>query len=75
MCDGDTDYVAAEASFTAGLRDSDWAIRYARFLTMMTSHVAHLVAASVANYRAVQELVEVGTIHWLQFDPKELEAD
>ena len=41
----------------------------------MTGHVAHPVVASVSNDRAVQELVEVGTIHWLQFDPKELEAD
>ena len=72
---GDTHYVAAEASFTADLRDSDRAIRNAGFLTRMTGHVAHPVVASVANDRAVQELVEVGTIHWLQFDPKELEAD
>ena len=72
---GDTHYVAAEASFTADLRDSDRAIRNAGFLTRMTGHVAHPVVASVSNDRAVQELVEVGTIHWLQFDPKELEAD
>ena len=72
---GDTHYVAAEASFTADLRDSDRAIRNAGFLTRMTSHVAHPMVASVINDRAVQELVEVGTIHWLQFDPKELEAD
>ena len=72
---GDTHYVAAEASFTADSRDSDRAIRNAGFLTRMTGRVAHPVVASVVNDRAVQELVDVGTIHWLQFDPKELEAD
>ena len=72
---GDPHYIVAEASFTADLRDSDRAIRNAGFLTRMTGHVAHPVVASVVNDRAVQELVEVGTIHWLRFDPKELEAD
>lgn len=72
---GDTHYIVAEASFTADSRDSDRAIRNAGFLTRMTGHVAHPMVASVFNDRAVQELVEAGTIHWLQFDPKELEAD
>ncbi len=72
---GNTHYIVAEASFTADSRDSDRAIRNAGFLTRMTGHVAHPMVASVFNDRAVQELVEVGTIHWLQFDPKELEAD
>lgn len=72
---GATHYVAAEASFTADLRDSDRAIRNAGFLTRMTGHVAHPMVASVANDRAVQELVEAGTIGWLRFDPKQLEAD
>ena len=72
---GDTHYIVAEASFTADSRDSDRAIRNAGFLTRMTGHVAHPMVASVFNDRAVQELVEGGTIHWLQFDPKELEAD
>ena len=72
---GDTHYIVAEASFTADSRDSDRAVRNAGFLTRMTGHVAHPMVASVFNDRAVQELVEAGTIHWLQFDPKELEAD
>ena len=72
---GNTHYIVAEASFTADLRDSDRAIRNAGFLTRMTGHVAHPMVASVFNDRAVQELVEAGTIHWLQFDPKQLEAD
>ncbi len=72
---GNTHYVAAEASFTADLRDTNRAIRNAGFLTRMTGHVAHPLVASVVNDRDVQELVGAGTIHWLQFDPRELEAD
>ena len=72
---GDTHYVAAEASFTADRRDSDRAIRNAGFLTRMTGHDAHAMVFSASNDLAVQELVEAGTIRWMQFDPRELEAD
>ena len=72
---GNPHYVAAEASFTADLRDTNRALRNAGFLSRMTGHVAHPLVASVVNDREVQDLVEAGTIHWLQFDPRELDAD
>ena len=72
---GDTHYVAAEASFTADDRDSGRAARNAGFLTRMTGNVAHPMVASVSNDHAVQELVQAGTLHWLQFDQKEFDPD
>ena len=72
---GDTHYVAAEASFTADDRDSGRAARNARFLTKMTGNVAHPMVASVSNDHAVQKLVQAETLHWLQFDQKEFDPD
>ena len=72
---GDTHYVAAEASFAADDRDSGRAARNAGFLTKMTGNVAHPMVASVSNDHAVQELVQAGTLHWLQFDQKEFDPD
>ena len=72
---GNTHYVAAEASFTADRRDTDRALRNAEFLTRFTGHPAHPIVASIANDRAVQELVDQRTIRWFQLDERELEAD
>ena len=73
--EGNTHYVAAEASFTADRRDTDRALRNAEFLTRFTGHPAHPMVASVANDHAVQELVDQGAIRWLQLDEREIEAD
>ena len=72
---GNTHYVTAEASFTADDRDSGRAARNAGFLTKMTGNAAHPMVASVSNDHAVQQLVEAGTLHWLQFDQKEFDPD
>ena len=73
--EGNTHYVAAEASFTADRRDTSRALRNAEFLTRFTGQPAHPMVASVANDNAVQELVDQGTIRWLQLDEREIEAD
>ena len=73
--DGNTQYVAAEASFTADRRDTDRALRNAEFLTRFTGQPAHPMVASIANDHAVQELVNQGVIRWLQLDEREIEAD
>ena len=72
---GITQYVAAEASFTADHRDTDRARRNAEFLTRFTGCTAHPMVASVSNDREVQELVDAGAIGWFQLDARELEAD
>ena len=72
---GNTWFIAGEASFTADRRDSDRAIRNAHFLTQITGHQARPLVASVSNDYFVQSLVDCGAIHWLQLDPRQIEAD
>lgn len=73
--EGDTHYVAAEASFTADSQDTDRAIRNAEFLTRFTGQPSHSVVASVFNDHEVQELVNAGAIHWFRLDEREFDAD
>ena len=73
--DGNTRYVAAEASFTADRRDTDRARRNARFLTRCTGQPALPIIASVGNDREVEELVEAGAVGWFQLEEREFEAD
>lgn len=73
--EGDTHYVAAEASFTADSRDTDRAIRNAESLTRFTGQPSHSVVASVFNDREVQELVNAGAIQWFRLDEREFDAD
>ena len=73
--DGNTHYVAAEASFTADRRDTDRARRNAQFLTRCTGQPAQPIIASVGNDREVAELVEAGAVGWFRLEEREFEAD
>ena len=73
--DGNTCYVAAEASFTADRRDTDRARRNAQFLTRCTGQPAISIIASVGNDREVAELVDAGAVGWFQLEEREFEAD
>ena len=73
--DGNTRYVAAEASFTADRRDTDRARRNAQFLTRCTGQPAQPIIASVGNDREVAELVDAGAVGWFQLEEREFEAD
>ena len=73
--DGNTCYVAAEASFTADRRDTDRARRNAQFLTRCTGQPALPMVASVGNDREVEELVGAGDVGWFRLDEREFEAD
>ena len=73
--DGNTRYVAAEASFTADRRDTDRAQRNAQFLTRCTGQPAQPIIASVGNDREVAELVDAGAVGWFQLEEREFEAD
>ena len=70
--DGATHYVAAEASSTADRRDADRSVRNAGFLERFSSCPAHAVVASVYNDRAVQALVDDGTVHWFRLTKRDL---
>lgn len=73
--DGTTHYVAAEASYTADRRNTDRALRNAEFLTRLTGCPAHAVISSLKNDRAVQSLVDDGTVHWFQLTNKDLDPE
>ena len=73
--DGNTHYVAAEASFTADRRDTDRARRNAQFLTRCTGQPALPIVASVGNDREVAELVDAGAVGWFRLEEREFEAD
>ncbi len=70
--DGNEFFMATEASYTADRRDTDQAVRNAAFLTRFTGLAAVPVIASRQNDRAAQELVEAGTVHWFEFDQRDL---
>ncbi len=70
--DGNELFMATEASYTADQRDTDRAVRNAAFLTRFTGLAAVPVIASRQNDRAAQELVEAGTVHWFEFDQRDL---
>ena len=73
--DGTTHYVAAQASYTADRRDTDRALRNAEFLTRLTGCPAHAVISSLKNDRAVQSLVDDGTVRWFQLTNKDLDPE
>ena len=73
--DGSPCYVAVEASYTADRRDSDRALRNAGFLTRCTGLPAHAVVASLRNDKAVQALVDAGTIHWHRLTDRDLDPE
>ena len=65
-----TQYIAAEASYTADKRDTDRAQRNARFLTEFTGQTARAVIVSVRNDRYVDSQVESGAVYWFQLEDR-----
>ena len=63
---GNRAYLAVEASYTADERDSQRALRNAQYLRHITGMPAHAAIASRQNVRAIQELLDEGTILWYQ---------
>ena len=65
---GELEYVAAEISWTADSRDSNWAIRNAGIIRAATDRPCAAAVASVRNTAPVQELADSGAIHWHQLE-------
>lgn len=61
---GNRAYLAVEASYTADERDSQRALRNAQYLRHITGMPAHAAIASRQNVRAIQALLDGGTILW-----------
>ena len=66
--DGETCYIAVEASYTADDRDTDRASRNAKFLTRFTGHPALAVIASVHLDRRIEWIVESDEFFWYEMD-------
>ncbi len=73
--DGDTHYIAVEASYTGNWRDVDRATRNAGYLTRFTGRTAHAVVAAQRIRPGIERLVERGEVHWAQILPRELETE
>ena len=71
---GETFYLAAEASWTADLRDTDRAQRNARYLTQITGRPAVPAIISHRNTREVETLIASGAVRWMQLDENDLAA-
>ena len=67
--DGDTHYIAVEASYTADERDTTRARRNAELLQRLTGHPCHAVIASVHNVQQIQAELDRPYLHWYQLDP------
>ena len=63
---GNPAYLAVETSYTADERDTRRALRNAQFLRHITGLPAHAAIASRQNDRAIQELLDGGSILWYQ---------
>lgn len=73
--EGDPCYVAVEASYTINGRDTERALRNARFLTEFTGRRCY---AAVSGYRLddrVRQHVDSGEVFWYQLDMESLQAD
>ena len=68
-------YVAVEVSYTANGRDTERALRHARFLTRFTGRRAHAVVAGLRFDERIRAAVEAGEVAWYQLDPKVMEVD
>ena len=66
--DGETRYIAVEASFTADERDTNRASRNSKFLTRFTGRPAVAVIASVHLDRRIEWIRESDDFFWYEMD-------
>ena len=67
--DGETYYIAVEASYTADERDTTRARRNAALLQRLTGHPCHAVIASVHNVQEIEAELRGPNVYWYQLDP------
>ena len=76
VADGETvRYVAVEASYTGGRRDTDRAVRNANFLTQFTGRPARAAVASVRNTEEINPMLESGDVYWYEILERDMEPD
>ena len=72
---GETCYIAVEISFTANGRDTDRAIRNARFLEEITGRPSYSVVAGLRLDNRIQPRIDAGEVFWHELDSSDLEAE
>ena len=73
--DGETVYVAVEVSFTVDERDTDRAIRNARYLTRVTGKPARAAVIGSTLDDRVRALIASGEVYWHPFSDKDMQPD
>ena len=74
--DGDTvQYIAVEASFTADLRDTNRALRNARFLAEFTGQPSRAAIASVKNDDSINWQMASGDVYWHEIEERDMEPE
>ena len=69
--DGETYYIAVEASYTADERDTTRARRNADLLQRLTGHPCHAVIASVHNVQEIEDELRGPDVYWYQLNPSD----
>ena len=69
---GETHYIAVEASYTCNGRDTTRAMSHARLLKRFTGLPAHPVVAGVRRDIGIQPDIEDGKVFWHQIDEDQL---
>ena len=67
--EGETYYIAVEASYTADKRDTTRARRNAELLNSLTGYPCHAVIASVHNVHEIEAELQGPDTYWYQLDP------
>ena len=73
--DGNSHYIAVEASNTADERDTRRAIRNAEFLYRFTGQPAHPAIASVRNDQRIRDIIDSGQVYWHALANRESRAE
>lgn len=70
--EGQTWYVAVEASYAADERDTSRALRNADYMTRLTQCPARAAIAAVKIDDRIQDVVQKGQVHWYVIVPDEM---
>lgn len=68
---GDTCYIAAEASYTADTRDTDRALRNARYMTHFTGAPAYAAIASTYLDNRIADILNSGQVYWYEIPDRD----
>ena len=68
-------FIAVEVSFTADGRDTERAMRNARWLTNFTGKPSQPALAAMRLDRRIEDAVNAGQVFWYELEPEDMEAE